>query len=70
MEILVFRTAFAFLILAVLAALIASGSIVDPAPSIATLLFDLFLAGFAIALLLGLIPGRRAASEDRDAVSS
>ena len=57
-----FRTALVFLVLAVLAALIGSGAIVTPAPSIAILLFYLFLAGFVIALLLGLIMGRRTAS--------
>ncbi|HEY7029321.1 MAG TPA: DUF1328 family protein [Gemmatimonadales bacterium] len=57
-----FRTALVFLVLAVLAALIGSGSLVDPAPRMAPLLFYLFLAGFAIALLLGLITGRRPAS--------
>jgi uncharacterized membrane protein YtjA (UPF0391 family) len=58
---LVFRTALVFLVLSVLAAVLGSGT-VSPASSVATLLFYVFLAGFAVALLLGLITGRRTAS--------
>jgi uncharacterized membrane protein YtjA (UPF0391 family) len=58
----VFRTALAFLVLAVVAAVLGSGGISPPATSVATLLFYLFLAGFVIALLLGLITGRKKAA--------
>jgi len=58
----VFRTALAFLVLAIMAAVFGSGSILPPATSNATLLFYLFLAGFVAALLLGLITGRKTAS--------
>jgi uncharacterized membrane protein YtjA (UPF0391 family) len=58
----VFRTALAFLVLAIIAAVFGTGSIVPPATGIATLLFYLFLAGFVVALLLGLITGRKTAS--------
>ena len=59
---LVFRTALAFLVLAIMAAVFGSGSILPPATGNATLLFYLFLAGFVVALLLGLITGRKTAS--------
>jgi uncharacterized membrane protein YtjA (UPF0391 family) len=58
----VFRTALAFLVLAIIAAVFGTGRIVPPATGIATLLFYLFLAGFVVALLLGLITGRKTAS--------
>jgi len=61
LEVLVFRTALVFLALSILAAVFGWGT-VPPATTIATLLFYVFLAGFAIALLLGLITGRRTAS--------
>ena len=57
-----FRTALAFLALAIMAAVLGTGRILPSATSIATLLFYLFLAGFVVALLLGLITGRKAAS--------
>lgn len=58
-----FRTALVFLILALIAAVFGgSGSIVPGATTIATFLFYLFLAGFALALLFGLITGRKTAS--------
>lgn len=57
-----FRTALAFLVLAIIAAVFGTGSIVPHATGIATLLFYLFLAGFVVALLLGLITGRKTAS--------
>ena len=59
---LVFRTALAFLALAIMAAVLGTGRILPSATSIATLLFYLFLAGFVVALLLGLITGRKTAS--------
>jgi len=59
-EFLVFRTALVFLVLAIIAAVLrGSGSI---GSAIVALLFYLFLAGFAGALLLGLITGRKTAS--------
>jgi len=48
-----------FLALAVIAAILGSGGLILPDTSIATLLFYLYLAGFVVALLLGLITGRR-----------
>ena len=55
-----FRTALVFLVLAIIAAVLrGSGSI---GSAIVALLFYLFLAGFAGALLLGLITGRKTAS--------
>ena len=58
-----FRTALVFLVLAIIAAVLrGSGSIVPPGSAIVALLFYLFLAGFAGALLLGLITGRKTAS--------
>ena len=58
----VFRTALAFLVLAIMAAVFGSGSILPRATGVATLLFYLFLAAFVVALLLGLISGRKTAS--------
>lgn len=53
------RMALAFLVLALVAAFFGFGGIASAATGIATILFYLFLAGFVIALILGLVAGRR-----------
>jgi len=53
------RWAWAFLIVALIAAVFGFGGIASGAASIAKILFYLFLAVFVITLLLGLMTGRR-----------
>jgi uncharacterized membrane protein YtjA (UPF0391 family) len=53
------RWAWAFLIVALIAAVFGFGGIASGAASIAKILFYLFIAVFVITLLLGLMTGRR-----------
>lgn len=53
------RWAFGFLVLAVLAAMVGFGGLATLATGIARLLFYLFVFGFLVVLLTGLITGRR-----------
>ena len=53
------RWAWAFLIVALIAAVFGFGGIASGAAGIAKILFYLFLAVFVITLLLGLMTGRR-----------